>query len=127
MILADVAFRAGSGSVEITKGRIAPAIRGGVIGQGPLDGQLASAIGIDRFLLFTLRDRYNLGNAVGGTGAREHETPNLMPAQAFHQTQSRAEVVLIILGRIADRLANETERGKVNDRLDPLLQKSLIQ
>src|SRR5438874_1469868 len=60
VIFANISFWIGTGGIEVTKRRVAPAIGGGIIGQSPLDGKLGSAVGVDRPLLFILRDRHCL-------------------------------------------------------------------
>ena len=50
-----------------------------------------------------------------------------MAAQRFEQVQRVDEVVLIILGGVLDRFADEREGREVNDGLDPVRQQRMIE
>src|SRR5438552_2872922 len=65
VVLADRTVGARSGRVEVAQSGVAPAIRGGVIGQGPLDRELGVAVGVDRLLARLLGELPLLGDAIG--------------------------------------------------------------
>ena len=120
VVLAHVALRARAGGVEVTQRRVAQAVGRGVIGQRLLDDQLGEAVRIDRPLRLFLGDRHSLRRAVGGRGAGKDDLLDVRGPHGFQQPQAADDVVLIILGRIVDRFADQRERREVHHRVDLL-------
>src|SRR6185437_8330646 len=124
VVLAQIPLGAGAGGVEVAQRRISEAVGPCVVGQRALDDQLGEPVGIDGLLRLLLGDWNPFGFAVGGGRAGEYDLQDAGRAHRFEQRQAGDHVVLIILGRVRHRLADQGESGEVHHRLDLALAQS---
>src|SRR5262249_47639209 len=123
----DGAVGGGAGGVEVAQGGVAPAVGAGVVGQGVLDRQLRIAVGVDGLLRLVLGDGHALGDPVGGAGAGGDEGGGLGPPQRVRGLGRVDEVVLVIPGGVAHRLADQGGGREVDDRLDPVGHQGVVE
>ena len=124
VVLADVTGGVGAGGVEVAEDHAGLAVGGAEIGQQLLHHPLAAAVGVDRLLGGALADGDVLGNrdAVGGAGGAEHQrnrraAPQALLAQGLEQHQGVAQIVAVVLGRLAHALAHVGVGGEVQHGL----------
>jgi hypothetical protein len=117
VILAERAVRIGAGRVEVAQRDRPQAVGPLEVRQRPLDRELRLAVGVDRALRMRFGDRRLDRIAERGRGGREDEVldPGLR-GRAQHR-EGAADVVLVITGGIADRIADRQPGGEVHDRV----------
>ena len=127
VVLADAGIGVGAGSVEVAKGGIFDAVGLVTPAEKPLNGQLAAAIGVDGIGAVRLLNGLFLRLAVGGGGGGEH---NALHAVVFHggeDTGGPAHIVVIVFQGVGYALCHQRESGEVDDPVDAVLGKDLLQ
>ena len=113
--------------VEVPQGHIPQAMGPAGPGHHLLHGQLGLAVAVGGDGLVRLQDGDPLRLAVGGGGGGEHDLVHPVGHHGLQQTDGAAQVVVIVLQRIAHGLAHLGGGGKMDDALDLLLLKQLVQ
>jgi hypothetical protein len=82
--------------------------------QRALYGQLRLTVAVDGILRVLLVDWRLDGLAVGGAGGGEHEMLDAFGGHGLEHAQRPADIVPVVLRRLADRLADVEECGEMH-------------
>ena len=114
MLLADLAVRTGTRSIEITQRGKAQILGTTDVPQHALDRQLGAAIDIDRGLRLILGQRQALRVAVGGAGGRDDEVGAARPRHRLQQGDHAPDIIVPEAKRFALALTHLDIGGKVH-------------
>ena len=87
---------------------------------------LGPAVGVGRRGRQVLVHRHRGVGAVDRRGGGEDEPAHPVPAHGAHEREGRAEVVLVVLQRLGDRLADGLEPGEVDDGVERLVGEEVL-
>ncbi len=121
VVLADLAVGIGASGVEITERSESNGVGLLVPAEDLLDRELRLAVRIHRHLKLIFGDGDLGWLAVRRAGRREDDVPDAVVDHRIEQRQRVDDVVMKILARMDDRLADVRVRREMNDRRDFVL------
>ena len=107
------------GHVEVAQRDRAQAVGRAVPGQGTLEGQLRGAVRVERPQRRVLGHGDRLGQAVDRRGRAEDQAAQARLAHGLQEGDAAHDVLVVVEGRVAHRLADLGARRAVEDRVDP--------
>ena len=126
-VFADPAGRVGAHRVEVAQQGDVPAVVGRPeVGEDVLDLFLGAAVGVVGADLHLLDVGDGVVLAVDGGGGAEDDGAYAVPVHGAEQVQRADEVVVVVLQRLLDGLADSLQPGEVDHGVDRLSAKTAL-